>query len=73
MQAFQFYVQDDRYTVPSLLFVEAQSPERVRAIAEKHLRSSPHFSHVDVYLGDDRLFGISAARRDDGQSDAHAA
>jgi hypothetical protein len=59
MQAFQFYIHDDRYTVPSLLFVEARSPERVRAIAQEHLRSSPHFSRVEVYLGDERLFGVS--------------
>jgi hypothetical protein len=73
MQAFQFYIQDDRYTVPTLLFVEARSPERARAIAERHLRSSPHFSGIDVYLDDKRLFGVSAACRSGDQSNAPAA
>jgi hypothetical protein len=72
MQAFQFYIQDDRYTVPSLLFVEARSPDRARAMAERHLRSSPHFSRIDVYLDDNRLFGVSTARRSD-QSSARTA
>jgi hypothetical protein len=63
VQAFQFYIQDDRYTVPSLLFVEARSPERVRAMAETRLRSSPHFSRIEVYLGDERLFSVGADRR----------
>jgi hypothetical protein len=65
MLAFQFYVHDDRYAVPSLLFVEARSPERARVIALEHLRSSPHFSKIDVYLGDERLFRVGgSARRD---------
>jgi hypothetical protein len=75
MLAFQFYVHDDRYTVPSLLFVEARSPERARVIAQEHLRSSPHFSKIDVHLGDERLFRVGAsARRDDIRTpDNHAA
>lgn len=70
MQAFQFYIQDDRYSVPSLLFVEARSPERAKAIALKHLESSPHFRSIDVYLGDDRLFRLGGERNRDDSSSA---
>jgi hypothetical protein len=69
MQVFELYIDDDRSAVPSLMFVEAGSPQRVWAIAQRHLQSSPHFSRVEVYRGNEHLFGIRAGRRDDGQSD----
>ena len=69
MQVFELYIDDDRSAVPSLLFVEAGSPQRVWAIAQRHLQSSPHFSRVEVFLGNEHLFGISAARCDDSQAD----
>ena len=58
MQAFQFYVEDDRYSVPSLLIVEAASAKRARVLALDHMQRSPHYVSIAVYLGDRRLFVV---------------
>jgi hypothetical protein len=68
MHAFELYIDDDRYSAPSLVIVEAGSPQRVRVIAHEYLQRSPHFSRVEVYLGSEHLFGLKTSA--DGQSGA---
>jgi hypothetical protein len=54
MQSYQFFVQDDRYSVPNLMFVQAANDLRARSLAEQTLVRSPHYLGVDVYA-EDRL------------------
>jgi hypothetical protein len=60
MQAFQFFIEDDRYSVSSLLVVQARSAERAKQLAQAELQQSPHYLSVEVYLDDERLFTVSA-------------
>jgi hypothetical protein len=59
MRAFQFYVQKDRYPAPALLVVQTNSSARAREIALSQLRDSPHRHSVEVFSGDERLFGVA--------------
>jgi hypothetical protein len=61
MQAFTFFVDDDRYAIPSMLMVEAISPMRARELALEHMQRSPHYKGVSVHAGDERLFVVGAA------------
>jgi hypothetical protein len=61
MQAFTFFVEDDRYSVASVLMVEAISPNRARELALDHMQRSPHYKGISVYAGDERLFVVGAA------------
>jgi hypothetical protein len=61
MQAFTFFVEDDRYSIPSMLMVEAISPMRARELALNHMQRSPHYKGISVYAGDERLFVVGAA------------
>ena len=61
MQAFTFFVEDDRYSVPSMLMVEAISPNRARELALDHMQRSPHYKGISVYAGDLLLFAVGAA------------
>jgi hypothetical protein len=56
MQAFQFYIEDDRYSVPSFLVVETATASRARELAMGQLQRSPHYSSIAVYSGDNYLF-----------------
>jgi hypothetical protein len=58
MQAFQFYIEDDRYSVPSLLVVETATAARARELAMRQLQRSPHYSSIAVYSGHDYLFVV---------------
>jgi hypothetical protein len=72
MQAFQFFIEDDRYSVLSLLCVEARTTARARTLAQKHLASAPHAVSIDVDLGEDRLFSVGgvAAKQTETEHDA---
>ena len=63
VQDFQFLVTDDRYSVPSLRFVEASDADAARAIAERLLREHEHYHVIDVWDGDVRLFTVGVAHR----------
>ena len=62
MQSYELYIEDDRYSVPTLLFVEAATKGRAKAIATTHLLSSPHHRSVSVYLENEYLFTVGARR-----------
>jgi len=57
---FRFLTVDDRYSVPTLKFVQAADPERARAMAEQLLRESPHHRAVQVWEDETLLFVVGA-------------
>ncbi len=54
MKTYTLYVHDARYTVPTLLTVDARDDEGARAHAEHHLGTSPHYRAVEIW-DDERL------------------
>ena len=53
------YIEDDRYTVPTLSIIEAIDTSKVRGRAEQTLRSSPHHLRVEAWREDELLFVLS--------------
>jgi len=60
MPDFQFYVTDDRYSVPSLLFVAARDARSARTMAERMLNEEHHHG-VEVWRGEHKLFSLAEA------------
>jgi hypothetical protein len=61
MKVFQLQIEDDRYSIPSLLFLEAASEVRARVRAEEILVRSPHHRSVEVYEGETLVFTLPSA------------
>ena len=59
MRSYQFFVVDDRYSVPNLLFVQVANDLRARSLAEQTLGRSPHHVSVGVYSSERLLFALS--------------
>lgn len=57
MQDFQFFVTDDRYSVPSLMFVQTRDLNAARTLAEQMLTHA-HYCAVEVWAGEVRLFTV---------------
>ncbi len=55
MRDFQFYVTDDRYSVPSFLLVTVMDEEGARRIARRML-AEPHHRAVAVWDQNGKLF-----------------
>jgi len=62
MQSFQLFVRDDRYSVPTLVFLEVSSAGRARTRATDILFQSPHHKSVEVFRGGQRLFFVGSER-----------
>jgi|HubBroStandDraft_4_1064222.scaffolds.fasta_scaffold1683448_1 hypothetical protein len=60
MQDFQFYVTDDRYSVPSFSVVVAKDAARAREMAEEMLGNA-HYRGVEVWRGERMLFRVGEA------------
>jgi hypothetical protein len=60
MTDFEVYIDDDRYTVPSLYLITAQSDASARAKAEELLASSEHHQGVELRCDGERLFGLGS-------------
>jgi hypothetical protein len=61
MRVFEFYIEDDRYTVPTLCFMQATDQAHALELAEYLLAQSS--SHLGVEVCDEgaqRLFGIGS-------------
>ena len=54
MKTYFLYVNDDRYSVPSLDSILAPDDARARDAAKAKLAASPHYGAVEVW-DDDRL------------------
>jgi len=61
VRTYAIYIRDVRYSVPSLLLVEAAAEERVADIARQKLEESPHHLAVEVVEGDTVLFRFQRA------------
>jgi len=63
MSTFTFYIQDDRYNVPTMDIVIAQSEARARVRAMERLLESTHHLGVEVYEGDRLRFSMTTESR----------
>jgi hypothetical protein len=59
-RSYSIYIHDDRYSVPTLLFITADADERVRELATQRLAESAHYRSVDVHHDDELLFSLVA-------------
>ncbi len=58
MAAFAFFIEDDRYTVPTLEFVLAPDAARARQLASERLIASPHHLSVLVHQDGQQMFQV---------------
>ena len=78
MLLLNVYIEDDRYSVPTLQFLSVGNLTQAKAAAERLMMQSPHHRGVEMRLEDERLLGIGsysggladqeAERRDPGPS-----
>jgi hypothetical protein len=64
MATFTFYIHDNRYRVPNLAIVEAESVSAARAIAMDRLLQSAHHTAIDVREDECLQFSLTAADRE---------
>ena len=64
MRTFQFFVDDDRYSVPTLSLVTVKDDRRAREWADRLMSQSEHHRGVEVCEGGIRLFGIGSFAAD---------
>jgi len=55
---YELYIEDARYTVPTLSFITAASDNHARNHAERLLRASPYYVRVDVGVDGMTLFTV---------------
>lgn len=60
MADFEVYIDDDRYQVPSLYLITANSEARARAIVDDLWRSSEHHHGVELRRNGQRLLGLGS-------------
>jgi hypothetical protein len=60
MADFEVYVDDDRYSVPSLHLISAQSVARAKMVAEELWRASEHHQGVELRRGGERIFSAGS-------------
>jgi hypothetical protein len=51
-RSYTLYIQDDRYSVPSLDAVGAENDAVAEAAARARLSGSPHYRAIEVWDGD---------------------
>jgi hypothetical protein len=57
MPTFEVYIDDDRYSVPSLYLITAVNDARARDIAENLWRDSQHHLGFELCQQGERLYG----------------
>jgi len=60
MIAFQLFIHDDRYSVPTLHLVSCADEAAVRLAAEALLAASPHHLGVEVCCDDEHILSLGA-------------
>jgi len=60
MPDFEVYIDDDRYSVPSLYLITAPSDARARAMAEELLVSSDYHRGVELRRNGEHIFGLGS-------------
>ena len=63
---FELYVDDDRYSVPTLHLVTARDAQTAVALAEARLADSAHHRGVELWQSGRRLLALGAPRRHGG-------
>jgi hypothetical protein len=59
-QIYELFVDDDRYSVPTLKLVSADNEAAAIVAAQKVLAESPHHVGVEVSLHGQRLAGLGS-------------
>jgi hypothetical protein len=62
---FQFFITDDRYSLPTLRIVQAVSAVRASEMAERMFAEGPHHLGVEVYEDSLRVFATGETRQPD--------
>jgi len=57
---FELFIDDARYSVPTLYLVSAASEVRARAIAAKALNDSEHHQGVELLRNGERVFALGS-------------
>jgi hypothetical protein len=60
MPDFEVFIDDDRYSVPSLYLITANSEARARAKAEELLRASDHHHGIELRQDGERIFALGS-------------
>ena len=60
MPDFEIFIDDDRYSVPSLYLITANGEARARAKAEEILRASDHHQGVELRQDGERIFALGS-------------
>jgi len=60
MLTFEVFIDDDRYSVPTLVLINAEDDARACSKAESLLRESPHHRGVELRLEGARVFGAGS-------------
>jgi hypothetical protein len=63
MRTFHFFIEDERYTVPTLAIVTVRDERRALELARQRLEESPHHLAVEVCEDDASLARIVRDRR----------
>ena len=66
METFTGFIEDDRYSTPTVMFFMAKGQTQARKLADRDLSANPHHRTFEVRDGQDRLIFIAA--RDQGRS-----
>ena len=61
--AYTIYIEDERYSIPTLLFVSVTDEAAVRRIAREKL-AEPHHLSVEVRDGETLLFNLGPSDKD---------
>jgi hypothetical protein len=72
MRSLAFFIEDDRYSVPTLEFVVVDDLDGARELANRRLVLSAHIRRIDVREADDLLFEVVASSHADQTSPSHA-
>lgn len=62
MRSYTFYIDDERYSVPTLMFVLAEDDAEARDLAAQKLLESEFYSGVAVWVDDQELPELRATR-----------
>jgi hypothetical protein len=60
MADFEIYIDDERYSAPSLYLVSAANEARARTLAEQLLNASEHHRGVELRRQDERIYALGS-------------
>ena len=60
--AFQLFIDDDRYAVPTLRILAVRNAARARALARQAMADCPHHLGVELYDEEQRVLALGTLR-----------